>query len=394
MITRYYGIDIHKQFVMVAAVDARQEIVQAPLRIEINALATWITRQLTPADQVVIEVSTNTWPIYDLLAARVGRVVVANPYKTKLIAEARIKSDKVAALALARLLAANFICEVWVPDAHLRQKRALAAHRMALQKQGTRLKNRLHSLLSRLNLRCPAKDLFSQAGQTWLRDLSLSANDSLQLRHLLAQLEGIAAQRDETERLMARQASQDPRIGRLMQLTGIGYYSAFAILAIIGDIQRFPTPHKLTAYAGLVPGLNQSGQHTYYGHITKAGSPSLRWLLVEAARVAVRWDPHWQQVHARISRRRGTNIAVVAVARKLLVVIWHLLTHQAVYRHLRPNTFVRKLQEWAYRIGKAHLPASSAQRFVQDCLTNLGLEQLAASLVMDPKKGGLSVQPA
>ena len=177
-----------------------------------------------------------------------------------------------------------------------------------------------------------------------------------------------------------------------MQASGIGYYTAFAILAAIGQIQRFPSPDKLAAYAGLVPGQYQSGQHAFNGHITKTGSPLLRWLMVEAARVAVRWDPHWRQLYQRIATRRGSNIATVAVARELLVVIWCLLTRQTTYHHLQPQTFVTKLQEWAYRIGRAHLPANSSKEFVHQLA--LGLNDLAHSLSVRGRNGRVCIHTA
>jgi len=329
-----------------------------------------------------------------LLTSYAGKVLVANPYKTKLIAEARIKTDKVDASVLAHLLASRFICDVWVPNAQVREQRALATHRATLQRQCTRIKNRLHSILYRHHLHCPQKSLFSTAGRHWLLALELPMVDMLQLRHLLRQLALLEDEVDEADRLIARLASQDLRVPRLMQESGIGYYTAFAILAAIGDIQRFPSPHQLASYAGLVPRQHQSGGHAFNGHITKAGNPLLRWLMVEAARAAVRWDPHWQRVYARIARRRGSNIATVAVARKLLVTIWYLLTQSAIYHHLQPQTFVTKLQEWAYRIGHAHLPTNSSKEFVYDHLIALQLHDLAKSLTVKGRNGRLSLQLA
>ena len=217
--------------------------------------------------------------------------------------------------------------------------------------------------------------------------------DKLEARHLLQQLHLLEEELDEVDRCIARLACHDPRVPCLMQITGVGYYTAYAILAVIGNVQRFPTPNKLAAYAGLVPSQHQSGHRSYYGHITKQGDRLLRWVMVEAARAAVRWDPHWQQVHDRIAHRRGTNIATVAVARKLLVTIWHLLTHKSHYYYLRPQTFVVKLQEWAYRIARSHLPAASSKEFVYDQLTALGLDSMAASLTKGPK-GRLSIRTA
>jgi transposase len=288
MIARYVGMDLHKNYVMMAAVDSEQQIILEPVRVEMAGLEKWAGEHLTQQDEVIVEATANAWPIVDMLRQWAGSVVVANPHKTKLIAEAHIKNDKVDALALAQLLAACFVCDVWVPDRQVRDSRALATHRTKLQRQRKQVKNRVHGLLRRHNLRCPEKLLFTGAGYEWLASLELSLVDDLQLRHWLAQLPLLAEQLDEADRMIARQASKDPRVPRLMQLMGISYYTAFAILAVIGSIQRFPSPKQLSAYAGLVPRQHQSGNRAYNGHITKAGNAMLRWLLVEAARSAVR----------------------------------------------------------------------------------------------------------
>ncbi len=393
MIPRFFGIDAHKNYVMAAAVDAEQESILKPTRVSMADLSEWAAQQLRASDQVVVEVSSNAWAVVDSLRPHAGRVLAANPYKTKLIAEARIKNDKVDATALAKLLAARFIPEVWVPDTPVREQRSLARHRASLQKQSTQVKNRLHHLLQRHNLRCPERSLFSPAGREWLQTQALPAADRLRIGHLLRQLDVLKEELEETDRLIAQEASHDPRVARLMQITGISYTIAFTILAAIGDIDRFPAADKLAAYAGLVPRQHQSGGHDYHGSITKAGNSRLRWLMIEAAHAAIRWDPHWRQVHERIARRRGFSVAVVAVARRLLVLVWHLLTKNDHYRYLQPQTFVTKLQNWAYRIGRAQLPTATAQEFVQHHLSALGLRDLARSLTLQPN-GKLRVQLA
>jgi hypothetical protein len=206
-------------------------------------------------------------------------------------------------------------------------------------------------------------------------------------------LEVLEEELDEADRLIARLASQDPRVPYLMQLTGVNYYTAFSILAAIGDVERFASPDQLTAYGGLVPRQHQSGAHNFHGHITKAGNSLLRWLVIEAARSAIRWDPHWRKIYERIARRRGSQIATVAVGRRLLALIWHLLTNQETYCYLQGQTLVTKLQQWATRIGRAHLPATSTGEFVRHHLLALGLHGLVASLTLN-KKGHLRVQVA
>ena len=391
MIPRYVGMDLHKDYAVVAAVDRDQQEMLPPHRVEMDQLGEWAAGHLTAQDEIALEATTNAWPVVDLLRSQVGVVRVANPSQTKLIAQARIKNDKVDALALAHLLAARFLPEVWVPQQLVRDQRALAAQRQTLQAQCTRVKNRLHGLLRRHNLRCPQNSLFSAAGLAWLDEQNLPDVDDLQVRHLVSQLTFLQDQFDETDRHIAREASRDPRVPHLMQLTGIGYFAAFAILSAIGNVDRFETPGQFASYAGLVPGLHQSGNHSYNKPITKQGRSMLRWLMVEVAWSAVRWDDHWRNVYDRIARRRGPNIAIVAVARKLLVVIWHMLTDQTPYFYLRPQTYVTKLQQWAYRIGRDHLLEANSREFVHNHLQRLDLSDLADSLTTVHRNGRLSV---
>lgn len=393
MFARYFGIDVHKDFAVIVAVNDQQETVFKPVKVPMSQLKSWAAKHLSQDDEVVFEVTTNAWTVYDMLVPYAGRVFIANPAKTRLIAQARIKSDVLDALVLAQLLASRFICDVWVPSSSVREQRALAAHRATLRRQTTQVKNRLHALLHRYNLRCPVKSLFSTEGRAWLSTVALPDLVTLQRDHLLAQLQLLEQQLSEADQRIAALAQHDPRVVRLMQITGIGVFTAFTVLAAIGDVRRFSSPKKLVAYAGLAPSLHQSGQRSFTGRITKAGQSNLRWLMVEAARAAARYDPHWQRVFERISHRRGTNIAAVAVARKLLVVVWHLLYHDADYYHLRPQAYVQKLQNWAYQIGRDQRLGTTTASFVGHQLDRIGLHDLAASLGPNAK-GALIVSSA
>lgn len=391
MIARYVGMDIHQQYAVVVGVNREQEVVLTSTRVSMQRLAHWCARHLNAQDAVVIEVTTNTWAVVEILERYAGRVIVANPYKTKLIAEAHIKNDKVDALALAQLLAANFISRVWIPTHQTQEWRQLARHRGRLRRDGTRAKNRLHQLLQRHNLERPTRDLFSAAGRSWLTTQQLSEVETLIAGQLLRQVDLSEKQIKVCEQRMAVLAHQDARSARLMQITGIGLYTAFSIIAVVGDISRFPTANKLAGYVGLVPREHQSGQRADRGHITKTGDRLLRWLLIEAAQAAVRYDPHWREVHRSIAQRRGRGIATVAVARKLVVVIWHMLTEETNYAHLRPASYARKLQDWAYRIGRQALPATSSRAFVSDRLCELGMTELADRLVSTGSRGRVAI---
>src|SRR6266545_3022116 len=169
--TRYIAIDIHKHYLMIGGIDAHKRIVLPPRKVELHRWLDWAQANLHPTDAVVIEATTNAWVIYDLLVTLVGRAVVVHPAKVKLIAEARVKTDKVDVLTLAKLLRADMLPEVWVPPSHVRDLRALLSHRRRLLALQTIAKNRLHSVLHRLNLKPPKGDLFARnsgsGGRSW-----------------------------------------------------------------------------------------------------------------------------------------------------------------------------------------------------------------------------------
>ncbi|MGB9301269.1 MAG: IS110 family transposase [Anaerolineae bacterium] len=352
MSKRFFGLDVHKKYATICGISQQGEVVVKEDHLPLDRLATWAAGTLTSEDAVALEASTNTWWAYDCLAARAGRVVVVNPIKTRLIAQARISTDELSAEALARLLQSNFICEVWVPDERTRGYRQVISHRIRLAQEGTRLKNRIHAILHRQQLRSPYSNLFSRAGRAWLGKLELPELEKLLLRQNLELLNSSEEALAEVDQLLARLAQEDHRVPILMQIPGISIFSALAILAEIGEIDRFASAKKLCSYAGLVPSLHRSGQKHTTGPITKAGRSRLRWVLVEAAHVAARHDPQLGRFYYRLRAKKGTNVAVVATARKMLVVIWHLLSGDGVYRGRQVQMIARKFLEWGWKVGE------------------------------------------
>lgn len=352
MSKRFFGLDLHKKYATICGISQQGEVVLKEDRLPLEQLPAWAADTLTSQDEVALEASTNTWWAYDCLAARAGRVVVVNPIKTRLIAQARISTDELSAEALARLLQSNFVCEVWVPEERTRGYRQLISHRIRLAQEGTRLKNRIHATLHRQQIRSPYGNLFGRAGRAWLRKLELPELERLLLRQNLDLLKSSEEALAEVDQLLARLAQEDQRVPILMQIPGINIFSSLAILAEIGEIGRFPSAKKLSSYAGLVPSLHRSGQKHNSGGITKAGRCRLRWILVEAAHVAVRHDPQLGRFYHRLRAKKGTNVAVVATARKMLVVIWHLLSGDGVYRGRQVQMVARKFLEWGWKVGQ------------------------------------------
>ncbi len=170
-------------------------------------------------------------------------------------------------------------------------------------------------------------------------------------------------------------AAQDDRMPLLVQLPGISLVTGITILAAIGIIERFPESKCLVGYAGLGARVHQSGTKYHTGKITKAGRKDLRHAMVEVARSAANTHPHWQMEFDRLAPRIGKHKAIVAIARKLLVVVWHILTYQEVDRFASEWRVAAGLHALAYKIGVANLAEDRASQFVRNQLDRLGIGQ-------------------
>ena len=285
------------------------------------------------------------------------------------------------------LLAADMIPAVWVPPVPVRELRALLAHRRRLVKMRTMTRNRLHSLIHRYSLVPPRGEIFSPKHRAWWEELELSPTERLRVRQDLAILDALAPQVQEVEAELQRLSTEAPwsqDVPYLLQLPGFGIIVVLTILAAIGDISRFPHPKQLVGYAGLGASVKESGESHRRGRITKEGRRDLRFILVEAARIAVLNHPYWKAQYGRLERRMGTNKAIVAIARKLLVVVWHVLTERAADRQAEPEMVAFKLMFWSWELDDAQRGGLSTRQFVRYHLLQL---QLGADLT-HVRRGG------
>jgi transposase len=375
---RFVGLDVHKHYVMVGAVNRAQEMVLPPRKVSLVEFEGWAKKHLRPTDEVVLEATTNAWYIYDLLEPWVAGVVVCHPPQVKLIAAAFVKTDKKDTMTLAKLLAVGMIPAVWVPPAHVRELRALINHRQRLINQQTRLKNQLQSLLHRHHLVPPGGKLFGAANRSWWLGLSLNSSEKLRLRQDLTLLDQLDPLITEVETEINRLSLAEPWADQapyLLQLPGIGLITAMTILSAIGEIERFPTAKKLVGYAGLGAKVHSSGQTHRTGGITKQGRRELRRVLIEAAWTAVRYDQHWQEQFEHLAYRIGREKAIVAIARKLLVIIWHVLTAKVADRRAEPQQVARYFIRWGRQLRVKTTLGIKASEFTRQHLDRLKLGQ-------------------
>jgi transposase len=384
---RYIGLDVHKQYLIALGVDDELNIVLPVRRVELTRLEAWMKKTLTQQDEIVLEMTTNTWQLYDELCEHAGKVIVVHPPHVALITRSQVMNDKIAASILARLLAKGLLVGIWVPPQEIRELRGLVAQRKKMSGLATQAKNRLHAALQRHHLVPPEGNPFYASQQNWWLTLPLGALEKVNVQSDLDTLHFAEVQRMHLTSMMEEIASQQEQVTRLLQIPGFGVVTAVTVWAAIGDIQRFVDPPHLVGYAGLGTRVHDSGMFTRTGHITKAGRRDLRVVLIEAAQVAANSHPHWKAELARLQLRLGRNKAIVAIARKLLVAVWYTLAQHKTDRFAQPQAIAQKFLKFAYQLGKANRPAGqSAAQFVRQHLDALQLGQDLTSIAWGSKK--------
>ena len=255
---------------------------------------------------------------------------------------------------LAKLHASGFLPKVWVPNEETEALRRHIAERNQLVSQMTRLKNRVQSVLHANLIPRYAGKLFSKRGRTWLDTQPLPEDQRRLIGRHLDEHDRIAVELAAHEKSLAEDALGDKRVKRLMTIGGVNAIVALGVLAAIGDVARFSSPQKLVSYFGLNPKVRQSGDRpTYHGRISRQGRAHARAMLVEAAWSIATQPGPLRAFFARIKQRRGQQIAAVATARKLAVLIWHLLTKEEDYAWTRPALMQWKLRQLELRAGRA-----------------------------------------
>ena len=357
---RCIGLDVHREFAQVAIWE--DGVIWQAGRIQTTPEALRLfADSLCATDEVALEATGNTYAIARLLERQVGRVVVSNPQKTRAIAEAKVKTDKVDAAVLAQLLAAGFLPAVWLPDEATFALRRQVARRAHIVRQRTRLKNQVQSILHRnLVPRCPAADLFGRKGRAWLATQDLPRDEQQAVGALLRQLDFHGQELRIVDAELGRVGLEREEVRRLMTIPGVDATVALAIVAAVGDFGRFSSPQRLVGYLGLNPRVRQSGGHpAQHGRITKQGRAHARGMLVEAAWAAAKTPGPLRAFYERVRGRRGMQVAVVATARKLATLCWHLVTTGEDYAFARPSLTDKKLRSLELRAG---LPARRGQK--------------------------------
>ena len=319
-------MDLHKRYITACALDDAGQIIAAHRRLppDVEPLVAWL-QALGDAVTVAMEATLYWAWLHDQLSAAGIAAVAAHPYQVKLIWQARCKTDPIDARKLAELLRTNLLPAIWVPDAEVRARRKLLRGRAYLVRLRTSLKNRIHGQLTGENCRTAATDLYGKAGRAWLQSVALAPMGRLQVDLLLELVDALDERIGRLDDRVKRLVKEDPVAQRLQTWPGIGPFGAALLLAEIGTIERFPSSHELAAYAGLVPSTQSSGDKTRHGSVGRAGSPWLKWILIESVQsLKLAPGPVGQQ-YQKLLRAKGKAKATVAAARKLCCYLYWCL---------------------------------------------------------------------
>jgi transposase len=293
----------------------------------------------------VVESTANMWiKTYKALEQAGIHTKLANPFKTRVIAEARIKTDKLDARILCHLLRSNLIPESYVVPDSIREDRSILRLRINLVQDRTRVVNRVHSLLDKYDANYDGSShLVGKKGIKWLKTLKLDGNDQIQLNNYISNIEFLNNEIIQIDKKISLQAVKNEDVKIMMSMIGIDYFSAMLIMSEIGDITRFTDPSKLVSWSGLCQTVHQSGNSLYMGRM-KDGNKKIRWIMIQAANTAVRTDDRMKKYYTKMVKRHGHSIAITHVANKMIRIMWYMLKNKENYKDGKDELYQRKLK--------------------------------------------------
>lgn len=330
---KYIGIDFHKSYSIITEKDeAGKTLRQFRLNNDPSSLTNYLDQLDGKSSKIALEAIGNWYYFYELIEDKDIDLILAHPLKTKAIASAKIKTDKIDSAMLADLLRVDLLPKSYIPNRETRDAKEILRYRASLVCIRTSIKNRIHAILSKNGLFPKFSDLFGKAGLEYLSGLELRESYQVALRGYLSLGEVLNKLIKEVTEEIKKITEKDEDALLLTSIPGIKYYSACLIKSEIGEIGRFQYPEKLCSFGGLVPSVHSSGGKTQYGGITRQGSKWLRWILTQIAIHAVKGTVKFSKLYYRVRKKHGNNAAKIAVARELLRTIYFMLKKKEVFK--------------------------------------------------------------
>jgi len=339
----FVGMDLHKKTSSFCVLDKEGKVLlEKTIRTDPEEVRKFI-KSLGKQNKInLVMEPLSQWYFYaDFIEAQGVEITLAHPLKVKAIAFAKVKTDKIDAHVLANLLRCNLIPKAYFAPKYVREWKELSRARMSLIDIQTQVKNKIHAILFRNGLNYSKTALFGRSGRAWLSDLKLDPVFRLNLQSNLNTLDSLKEQITILEKEIKKTVDDNKEMSLLRTIPGIDYITSITIMSEIGDIHRFPNEKKLHSYAGLVPVVRSSGGKTQRGHISKEGSKFLRYIMVQTAqhqkilknKIGLKW-----YLDRLVLNNKNNQTAIVATARKLLTIVFKVLSEGRPFEERLPKT--------------------------------------------------------
>lgn len=333
----FTGLDIHKKFIYGVVTDTSGNIIsERKFKTEPHEMDKFLSMLDRESAHIALE-SCSCWEfVYDYLTdAGFTNVVLANPFKVRLIATSKKKTDKHDAKVLADLLRSNMLPQSYAPEHYIRDQRQLTRHRANMGRIQGIIKNKIHAVLIRKGIIVPYDNTFTNEWIEYVKNVDLSLADKFQMDHYMQIYRHCEVIKKKAEARIEEYVQNQPEVKLIMTMPGISYYSGLSIISEIGDMRRFRSAKKLVCYSGLNTSVSQSAERCHNGRIAKQGNKNLRWMLGQCANIAVMHDSILAKFYQRIKKKRGHNVAITATARKMLCYIYSMIQSNIAYQQLQ-----------------------------------------------------------
>lgn len=336
-IKQYVGLDVHKKTIYGYVMDKEGRTIFAQnFKTEPHEMDMFLLNVRKEDSMIAIE-SCSCWQYaYDYLRDQgYYNVVLAHPPGMQALKKLRKHTDRHDAQLLADLLRTNSLPQSYAAPSDIRIKRQITRHRSSLTELRTQVENKVHAILRRHGMEVPWTDAFCKKAIVYLRSVEMPMCDRLEIDQYVNVIEMLTEQREETQERIEELAGDDPAIRLVMTMPGMAHYNGTAFIAEVGDIRRFDKGDRLASYFGLVPSVYQSGETHRTGNITKRGTSHGRWIMIQAANVAVQHDKLLGKMYQRLALRKGHQKAIVAVARRMVTLLYVMLSNNISYHALQ-----------------------------------------------------------
>lgn len=337
MHTTYMGMDIHKNFIQAVAMDKDGNILKEQMfKPDLDGIKGFV-KEFTDGGKTkaAIEASCTWWHVYELLDSQGIETILVNARRTKVIAQSKIKTDKLDARGIANCLRTGFIATAYIPPKDVMEQRTLLRHRISINRDIARRKNRVHGILLMCGAKSKYVDICGEGGRGFLKELRLSDANRYNLESHLNIIDALTKERVQITKKVEKLCKVNKKAMLLTSIKGVSFYSAMIIITELGDIGRFSEPKKACSYAGLVPRTIQSGEHCVQGRIIKECNQYLKWILNQCVHTHIRYCPESPitKLYYRVMAKHGKGKATIAASRKMLTCMYHMLVKNELFKY-------------------------------------------------------------